>query len=413
MGSPKSQEMSDPSAGFRGPIVPPKYPFAWEQDLHCEGDGFLWILLRLLTAFSMSSPKTGPTSPRILELDALRGLAAVAVVLFHYTTRYDQLFGHSETLAFSAPAGHYGVDLFFMLSGFVILMTLERTAGWLKFAWGRFSRLYPAYWAAAATTFAVVTVCSLPGQEVSLCEAVVNLTMIHALLGNPHIDGAYWSLQAELIFYINMLLLFRLGAFRRPTLTVGLWVGLAIACRTAEVYCQTALPALTGLISKVTTVASLEFIPLFGIGILLFASMDRHAINQDRSGFASFSVLAFCIFTVLGINGVAPAAIDAGLAIILYLAVTGRLTILASRPLLFLGGISYSLYLIHQNIGYVIIRSLEGGGLQPIAAIAMAFASSVCLASLLHRCFEKPSMKALRNLDVSQLVRRFRPEMAS
>lgn len=56
-------------------------------------------------------------TPRILELDALRGLAALAVVLFHYTTRYDQLFGYSEPLAVNVSWGHYGVDLFFMISG--------------------------------------------------------------------------------------------------------------------------------------------------------------------------------------------------------------------------------------------------------------------------------------------------------
>ena len=84
-------------------------------------------------------------SGRVLELDALRGLAALAVVFYHYTTRFDQLFGHTFPLPWSVSWGHYGVDLFFMLSGFVILMTLERTSDSWKFAWGRFSRLYPAY----------------------------------------------------------------------------------------------------------------------------------------------------------------------------------------------------------------------------------------------------------------------------
>ena len=191
-------------------------------------------------------------------------------------------------------------------------MTLERTAGWLKFAWGRFSRLYPAYWVAAAMTFVVVAACGLPGQEVSASEAIVNLTMIQALLGNPHIDGAYWSLQAELIFYVNMLILFRLGAFRRPNLTVALWVGLAIACRAAEAYCQSASPVLAGAMSKVTTVASLEFIPLFGIGILLFASKER----SSGADSLRVSVLALCILAVLGFNGFAPALIDAGLGIL-------------------------------------------------------------------------------------------------
>ena len=306
------------------------------------------------------------------------------------------------------PAGHFGVDLFFMLSGFVILMTLERTTGWLKFAWGRFSRLYPAYWAAAALTFVVVTVCGLPGQEVSPTDAVVNLTMIQALLGSPHIDGAYWSLQAELIFYVNMLVLYQLGAFRRPNRTVALWVGLAIVCRLAEAYCQTALPALAGMLSKVITIASLKFIPLFGIGILLFASR-----KEARIGFASPAVLALCLLTLARFDGWVPAAIDTGLACVLMLAVNGRLILLTSRPLVFLGAISYTLYLVHQNIGYVIIRSLEHAGLHPVAAICVALTIALLLATALHRAIEKPSMNALRHVDIGSLLRRLRPRLAN
>ena len=64
------------------------------------------------------------SAPRLAQLDALRGIAALAVVLFHYTTRYDQLFGHAQSPALSFPYGYLGVNLFFMISGFVILMTL-------------------------------------------------------------------------------------------------------------------------------------------------------------------------------------------------------------------------------------------------------------------------------------------------
>ena len=105
---------------------------------------------------------------RIIELDALRGLAAMSVVLFHFTTRYEELFGRANPLPLNFGWGDFGVDLFFMLSGFVILMTLERTSHSLKFAWGRFTRLYPAYWAAVALTFGAVAVFGLAGQEVGL-----------------------------------------------------------------------------------------------------------------------------------------------------------------------------------------------------------------------------------------------------
>src|SRR3954471_184909 len=81
-----------------------------------------------------------PPAARIAELDALRGLAALGVALFHFSL-LDPAAGPGFAI------GASGVDLFFIISGFVILMTLERTRDWKDFLVGRFSRLYPAYWA--------------------------------------------------------------------------------------------------------------------------------------------------------------------------------------------------------------------------------------------------------------------------
>ena len=80
-------------------------------------------------------------TPRLTELDSLRGIAAMAVVLFHYTTRFTELYGHTAPPVFSVPLGHLGVNLFFMISGFVIFMTLERTLTSRDFIISRFSRL--------------------------------------------------------------------------------------------------------------------------------------------------------------------------------------------------------------------------------------------------------------------------------
>jgi len=356
----------------------------------------LWIVLvhNSIRDLALMKPTTPSTSQRILELDALRGLAALAVVLFHYTTRYDQLFGYAEPLAVAVPWGHFGVDLFFMLSGFVILMSLERTSSAWKFAWGRFSRLYPAYWASAALTFAVVSLSKLPGHEVSLGEALLNLTMVQALLGAPHIDGAYWSLQAELIFYANILLLFYWGAFRRPTLTVAVWLAMAVAVRLAGGIVAADWPWAGELLSKVATVASLKYIPLFAIGMLFYKCRQSGSVSKE-----AIAVFVACWATILLFNGFTTAIIDALLGAILLLAVHSRLRFLSCRPLVALGAVSYTLYLVHQNIGYALIRQLQLWGVTPWLAIAGATLFSIMLASWLHRLVELRAMKSLRNLD--------------
>ena len=147
---------------------------------------------------------------RLVEVDALRGVAALAVVLFHYTTRFTDLYQPGAQPAVSFPSGHYGVNLFFIISGFVIFMTLEKTARPLDFVVSRFSRLFPAYWAAIFLTFSICHLLGLPGKLVSTGTALANLAMLHGLFGVGHVDGVYWTLEVELLFYCGMLLLYRL-----------------------------------------------------------------------------------------------------------------------------------------------------------------------------------------------------------
>ena len=346
------------------------------------------------------SPST--ESGRILELDALRGLAALAVVFFHFATRYDEMFGHSAALPCYFSLGDYGVNLFFMLSGFVILMTLERTPSALKFAWGRFTRLYPAYWAAVAFTFVVVTVFGLAGQEVSLADAVLNLTMVQSLLGVPHVDGAYWSLQAELIFYANMLLLFRLGAFRWPTATTAIWVSVAAFVIATQGLCEVVSPSAAGMLSKLATIASFKYIGMFGLGILIYDGRRRNDGRLVRSLAA-----ACCLAAIALRSGTEAMLIDGTLAVVLWLAVNGRLPWLNTKWLTFLGAISYTLYLTHQNVGYIVIMKLEGVGVHPLVAIMVAFASALALAVALRSFVEKPSLSRLRRVDVARLWDRY------
>ena len=94
---------------------------------------------------------------RIIELDALRGIAAIFVLIYHYTYRYNSLYGHSgilEELGFYW--GKQGVQLFFMISGFVIFLSLNHLKKPMDFIVSRFSRLYPPFWIAIACTFLVV-----------------------------------------------------------------------------------------------------------------------------------------------------------------------------------------------------------------------------------------------------------------
>src|SRR5438105_3648135 len=119
---------------------------------------------------------------RFQELDGLRGLAALSIVLFHYLSRYDQIYTPRGDVPFGFSYGANGVALFFVISGFVIFMTLKRCKTALDFLVSRFSRLFPAYWAAALLTYAVGSVSPLPEQHYTITQLLFNGTMLQGFM---------------------------------------------------------------------------------------------------------------------------------------------------------------------------------------------------------------------------------------
>jgi len=136
---------------------------------------------------------------RNIYFDYLRGISAIAVMLYHYTTRFDQLFGHVESYPIDVNYGSYGVLVFFLLSGYLTFKKAEdiKPVAFLK---KRFLRLYPSFWVAMIIT-ATLTYFFLPELSVSIKDFFLNLTMIPMYLGAESVDGAYWTMSCELAFY--------------------------------------------------------------------------------------------------------------------------------------------------------------------------------------------------------------------
>jgi len=328
------------------------------------------------------------TSQRLSALDALRGIAALGVVLFHYLPYYDQLYGHSFTPWAGLEFGRYGVHLFFILSGFVIFMTLERTrsAGW--FALARSVRLLPALWAGIALTFLAVHTLGPDDRAVSLGAALLNTTLLHEYLEFPHVDGAYWSLVIEATFYCWIALLFYgLRAWER--IRVALWAWVLVSY--AGVIWWSSIPDSIEFLVK--DLLFVKYAPLFISGMLIYrwhhhgrpAIPDLlllilavgHAVVAYKAPFSLF---------VLGCYGVFA------------LAVAGHLNGLANRPLLWLGSLSYALYLVHQNIGYGVMGWSYEAGLPGWFGVSLALGVAIILACLIHYAIEKPALARFREL---------------
>ncbi|MBI1425229.1 MAG: acyltransferase family protein [Gammaproteobacteria bacterium] len=320
---------------------------------------------------------------RLSELDAFRGLAALSVVLFHYTTLYNERIGYDAKLPFYFPYGGYGVNLFFMISGFVIFLTLKRCRHHTDFIVSRFSRIYPSYWLAVIFTATVVNAYTLTSLHRTTSEIALNLTMLQGYTEVRHVDGVYWTLSYELLFYTFMYLIYRFKFLNRITSIIFIWLSLQLASILIERY--------TGWFPwKITLFFILGYIHLFAAGILFLKLYEGEKNNSI------YLLLLYCLL-IQWVKGDNIESIFVSAFFVLFMFfVNGWVKFIAIRPLLFLGAISYPLYLIHQNIGYVLINALQKNHLSAVSSMTITLITILLASTVITYYIEKPSMKYLR-----------------
>jgi peptidoglycan/LPS O-acetylase OafA/YrhL len=316
---------------------------------------------------------------RLQELDALRGLAALGVLFCHFASTCHRL----SILPCDFPYGAYGPHLFFMISGFVILMTLSRTQRAADFVVSRFSRLYPVYWASIALTLAVLW--AFPnGQSLpTSTQVLVNLSMLQTWLRVPDLEVAYWTLGVELKFYFLMFLIYLTGRIRSIEPFVALWLGLLAAYRLAAAF---GVP----LTSPAKTVLIADYGHLFAAGLLFYQ------IKMVGHHWTRHALLAACLVLQMAAAGWEAAAVVAAFFGLFYLFVFDRLRWIAIRPMVYLGTISYSLYLIHGCIGNACIPRLPGLWRWPALTMAVPLLLSLLAAAAITHGIEQPALRLIR-----------------
>ncbi len=318
---------------------------------------------------------------RLLELDALRGIAALAVVVYHYFYRYNELNNRPDAIINLVYFGKYGAQFFFIISGFVIYWTLSRVEKPLDFLISRFSRLYPVYWVAAVITFSIVAVSGLPGKKVSIYDAAGNLLMFHEYFRIPHIDGVYWTLTVELTFYFWIFILY----LSRQLKWAEYWM---FPVLTVAVLQSVNLFKLPEIVNKIFITHHISFF-IAGISFYKLANKisDRFTLPLI---FLSLASTAFII-------SIKHSLVFSVFYACFYLAISGKLKFLVLKPFVFLGTISYPLYLLHQNLGYVILNRFYERQLSTTAGAFLSIILCVLIATLLNKYVEKPALQSIRN----------------
>jgi peptidoglycan/LPS O-acetylase OafA/YrhL len=314
---------------------------------------------------------------RLTELDSLRGIAAMLVMLFHYTCNYVEITAGGWTHRSGIWWGFYGVQLFFAISGFVIYMSLERSQRASDFIVSRFSRLFPTFWAAMLITTIVVTLTGDARLKVEVIAILANVTMLPSVFNQPPVDAVYWSLAVELQFYFFIFLLHALGQFHRIERWLVGWIMLGL------------LGAHFGRVDYMTIWQQIAWFAL-GIGAYRIWTGARRWQEQ----MPLFALGTAAAFAFGGIGWLVTWAIVAAL---LALLISQRLMMLRHPLLLWFGAISYPLYLVHQYVGYALFGVMEKIGMARAPMLVAATVVVLTLAWLLHVLVERPSQRWLRD----------------
>ena len=236
------------------------------------------------------------------------------------------------------------IDLFFIISGFVITLSVSNKSVTYFFK-SRVVRLFSVYWLCAFITYIVTVLYGAPRFHATFGQFLFNLTLLQDFFDVKRVDGAYWTMSVELRFYV-----------------LATWLALSV------IY-----PLVQGhiIVKVIDLFLMFEWSPAFIAGMLMADSYKSNKINI-KNGTAIFicfilSTLHRMIYAKMAMiiyqetfSKPIIAAVMFSIYAILLLVVLGRLKWLNKSYFLYLAIITYPLYFEHQRIGYIIFNNLMG-----------------------------------------------------
>ncbi|MFJ9693697.1 acyltransferase family protein [Kitasatospora sp. NPDC101183] len=400
-------------------------------------------------------PPAAPAKARLGWLDALRGLAALIIVVAHFTQfvlpeQFPKVTAHLDL-------GTFGVFLFFLVSGYIVPASLERRGSVRAFWISRLFRIYPLcvavvaagviVWKAGYYTPGLPPVNWFTMQHPAIA-ALGNATMLHDFTGVHGTIFVMWTLSYEMVFYLLVASLFVLRLHRRSTeISAGLAVAAATAVGSLPLITlfhspqgQKRLVVVTAVVMALGVLATMSRRrPLAILGALMLGGMSAAllASHSRMPGWFSLVILSTMfagtaiyraeqrqinrLYTGIGLVVALGAGMYVGsnfgengqryptvqwIWVVTLLSVWGVFgigmalrNVRMPKPLTWLGGISYSVYLIHPVLLSVLLKAI---GPEPVTALStgkrvalgFAFCATVlALSHLTHRWIEKPFQK--------------------
>jgi len=358
---------------------------------------------------------------RISSLDSFRFLAITFVVLYHYFSRwtlpestinYYPYFNKYSNNIFQS--GFIGVEFFFIISGFVIFFTLENSKSFNAFFLRRLIRLYPALIFCSVLTF--VSIPFLDSDQKfaafhnSILDFIPTLTFSGPNIWNSllkqdsikFIDSVNWSLIIEVRFYFIAALIYFVikGDFFLRWLQFTLTVNLIVIIFYL-------LYGESKILTKLVEFSTINYLPFFTLGIIFYYSYS----NRFATAFAKYPViiisailssLIICIISAdQRITYVSIIILMILISLFFFMIFKPKLISILDQPIISkIGVVSYSIYLLHQNIGLILIHYFSSYiHKQYLFAIPLVvYVIITLIATVIYHYFEVPISRYLKNV---------------
>lgn len=327
--------------------------------------------------------ESGLERSKIGSINTLRFIAALGVVLYHYTFTFyhtDVPYVDLPLLRQLSQYGYLGVDLFFIISGFVISLSAEgRNAyGFLK---SRVGRLYPIFWVSAIiTSLFLIFGGHLIYSQMSWPRFLASMTMMPELFNADALDGTYWTLFVEIKFYIVIffLLLFKKFKDIEPLAIILSFLILFIS---------------------IPDESTITWIPNFIAGVI-FYKIYKEGLTNWRILALSNTLIASLIFTFNRIpylnegygtpfNMNTIALFILSFYIVFLLITLNKFKIPNNKYVNILGLLTYPVYLLHHQIGRILFTYADIKNIPLYISFTFMIVFIGILSFLVHKFFER------------------------
>ena len=268
-----------------------------------------------------------------MQIEGLRGISVIIIVLYHVFYRYQQIYLNNEIVSMQYW-GSFGVTLFLIISSYFIGNFHYKNESYLKVIGNKILRLWPCYFLCITITFIITKGFPLPGRTVNFFEYFLNILFINGFVNIAYVDGAHWYLTVLISITIVLYGISHLKISNKMHSYI-IWMGVVAVLKVFK-------------FNQLANLIGGSYVGIACIGIAIRNIVEKTSNNK-------WIQLIFISWIYTGIMlGIGYACILI-ITIPLFMAVVlKKVKLLENRILVYIGGISYPLYLIHQNISFII-----------------------------------------------------------